>query len=143
MDYSEYLRYKKASMPTTIARQTCMDASLRTYILSKAANTTSNTQNSTFTKKACCPGIAPEAAIGYRTNTTEASKLPETERAICCSTFQDRYTAPFIEKPGCPVPYMSTTYLSPKCEPCYQGTRFDKFKPEQAFRCTSNCGPKY
>lgn len=143
MDASEYLRYKKLSCSQTIARNKCMDAGLRTDILAKTANSTYRSTNSTigFTPTCCVPTV-PETSIRFSNDENIAIK-PSERCSVNCSTLTDRYTTPFVVKPGCPIPYMSTTYKSPNCTPCYQATRRDDIKPINNFNCNNNCIPKY
>jgi hypothetical protein len=142
MDASEYLRYKKRSCATTIARNKCIDAGLRTDMLSKAANTTYQPPYSTIgIVQACCP-TAVETAIRYGGDYTTAIK-PTEKCGVTCTSFTDKYNAKFITQVGCPVPYMSTIYLSPCKVQEFQGTQFDNFKVINNFNGTSNCGPKY
>jgi hypothetical protein len=124
MDYSEYLRYKKQSCAQTIARNTCVDAGLRTDMLAKATNTTYRAIIST---SSCCPTVIPDTAVKFVN--TESHPIMPTERcSVTCSSFTDKYSAPFITIPGCPIPYTSTSYISKKCTPCYQGTQLDNWK---------------
>jgi hypothetical protein len=142
MDASEYLRYKKRSCGTTIARNKCIDAGLRTDMLAKAANQTFISPNSNLAMpRTCCP-TAVETAIRYDGDYGTAIK-PTEKCGVTCSSFTDKYSAKFITQVGCPIPYMSTIYKSPCKVQEYQGTQFDNFKVINNFNCTSNCGPKY
>jgi hypothetical protein len=139
MNASEYLNYKKRQCVKTIARNQCMDAGLRTDMLAKAANThfVSKNQLSTLTLAMC-----ETANKGYGGDYNTPIKSTET-CGVTCAYLKDRYTAPFITTAGCPIPYVSTSYLSPcKVQP-FQGTQFDNFKVIANYNCTSNCGPKY
>ena len=142
MDASEYLRYKKRSCGTTIARNKCIDAGLRTDMLAKAANTIYHTPHSTIgIAQSCCPN-APETAIRYGGDFTTAIK-PTDQCGVTCTSFTDKYSAPFITQVGCSVPCVSTIYLSPCKVKEYQGTQSDTSKVINNYNCTSNCGPKY
>jgi hypothetical protein len=135
MNASEYLNYKKKQCPKTIARNQCIDAGLRTTILAKAANKhfVSKNQLSTLTLAMC-----QTSTKGFSGDYT-TPVMPTLRCGPTCETLGDRYTAPFITTPGCPIPYTSSFYLSPCKVELFQGTQFDNFKVIDNYACTSNC----
>lgn len=130
MNASEYLNYKKKQCPKTIARNQCMDAGLRTEMLAKASNTHYVSKNQLSTLKVV---MCQTATVGFGGSDTQPVR-PTTICGPTCETSKDRYSSPFITVPGCPVPYMSTMYLSPCKVTPYQGTQSDNFKVQ-------NCCP--
>jgi hypothetical protein len=132
MDYSAYLKLKKQSCSMTIARNRCIDSSLRTDMLAKAANRTYVPPFSTIVSN-------KESHVSFHTNTTIPVKPSET-CGVTCSNIMDRYTTPFISISGCPITYTSTIYKSSNCKACYQATQFDNFKPINNFSNCANCG---
>jgi len=113
MDASTYLRRKREAMPQIIARNSSMDAGMRTEMLGRAVNSTfisKNSVNGVVTD--CC-----QALPSYGSANTQPIKAPETCANICGS-MNERYTAPYIEVQGFPIQYMSTSYiLQPKVMP--------------------------
>jgi hypothetical protein len=113
MDASEYLRYKKAAQGAYISRQQPpMDAGMRTLIVRKAAERT-------FVPAASGAGAAPHvpacctARVAYGGGAvTPIKPASGCEAAAMCDQLNDRYTAPGISLPCCPIPYTSTSYLS-------------------------------
>jgi hypothetical protein len=128
MNASEYLNYKKKQCSKTIARNQCIDAGLRTNMLAKATNTYFLSKSSLITIKNT--GFAGD----------DVTPVAATLRCgPTCDTMNDRYTTPFITVSGCPITYLSTTYVSPcKVEP-YQSTRLDTLRIINSYDCTSDC----
>jgi hypothetical protein len=104
MDYSEYLRQKKLSQKTFIARQVPMDAGLRTYIKQKAAQSyyvSPNSNPAVIHNSNCCPTTVSLDSF----EVTPVKPASGCESAGACAQLSDPYTTPYIELPCCPMDY--------------------------------------
>ncbi len=128
MDASQYLRRLAEKCPKTISRNTCVDASLYTQMKGLAATTTyippASVEN-------VANGVVPLPCelgrdVGFGAGNS-GSVEPVKPPASCpsqgvCDFFNNRYTTPTIQLPGCSYPTVSTSYVSVACIPCVQGT---------------------
>lgn len=132
MDASRYLRLKTASCPQTIARNQCVSAGQRTAMLAVAATTTyvspNNTKDTLHAQP--CAIIKGDDGSQYARTTSKVAYnsdyvTPVMPSQRCpstgvCNDIANRYSAPFITLPGCPMPSTTATYLSPCATECYQ-----------------------
>jgi hypothetical protein len=104
MDYSQYLKQKKAAQKTYIARQQPMDAGLHTYIKVQAATSyyvSPNSNPPVIHNATCCP---THESMG--STEVEPVKPPSgCASAGACAQLTDVYTTPYIELPCCPINY--------------------------------------
>jgi hypothetical protein len=124
MDASQYLRRLKESCTQTISRPKSIDAGLRTQIVRNAAirtyvpPTMSKSQTGIIPTNECC--LKPQP--GYDGAVTPI--MPPVAGCIseiACNDLENRYADPIV-LPGCPIPYMSSTYIQANSY-VYQGTR--------------------
>jgi hypothetical protein len=104
MDYSEYLRQKKMSQKTYIARQQFMDAGLHTYIKQKAADkyyVPPNSNVAVIHSDGCCP---THVSMGS-SEVTAVKPASGCESAAMCAQLSNVYTTPYIVLPCCPINY--------------------------------------
>jgi hypothetical protein len=104
MDYSEYLRQKKMSQKTYIARQQFMDAGLHTYIKQKAADSyyvSPNSNPAVLHQYSCCTTSVSLSS----TDVTPVKPASGCESAGACAQLTDVYTTPYIVLPCCPINY--------------------------------------
>lgn len=104
MDYSEYLRQKKLSQKTFIARQQFMDAGLHTYIKQKAADSyyvSPNSNPPVIHNSNCCP---THESLGG-TDVLPIKPASGCASAGACAQLTDVYTTPYMILPCCPMDY--------------------------------------
>jgi hypothetical protein len=104
MDYSEYLRQKKLSQKTYIARQQFMDAGLHTYIKQKAADSyyvSPNSNPPVIHNDNCCP---THESLGS-TEVTPVKPASGCESSAACAQLSNVYTTPYITLPCCAIDY--------------------------------------
>lgn len=131
MDASQYLRRLKESCTQTLGRPKAIDAGLRTQIVRNAA-TQALPQTKPAPVNACC--LKPQANIGYDGAVTPIS--PPAGACIsqaACNDLENRYAEPIILA-GCPIPYMSSTYVQADSYK-YQGTREQTAEAERLRNC--------
>lgn len=119
MDYSAYLRQKKAAQLTFISRQKPMDAGLRTYIKQKAADSyyvSPNSNPAILHSTECCP---------TRTVLDSFEVTPVKPASGCsatgaCAQLTDPYTTPYMVLPCCPIDYgLSNVNIGSAVGDCY------------------------
>ena len=136
MDASQYLRRLSERCPKTVSRNTCVDASLYTQMKGLAATTTYISPASMETSATpviplpCQQGRDVGFGLG-NSGSVEPVKPPAgcPSKGVC-EFFNNRYTTPTIELPGCSYPTYSTTYVS-ACVPCVQGTTTEQTRAVQ------------
>lgn len=104
MDYSEYLRQKKLSQKTYIARSVPMDAGLRTYIKQKAAQSyyvSPNSNPAVIHTSNCCP---THESLGS-TEVLPVKPASGCESSAMCAQLSNPYTVPYMVLPCCPMDY--------------------------------------
>jgi hypothetical protein len=111
MDASTYLRRKVEAMPKVIHRDLFQDAGFRTEMLGHSAAVFKPVVPPTPILPCCTSSVASGGSF------VEAVK-PTT----CCVSRDYMYTTPYVTEGCCPIPYMSTSYLSPCTVPCFQAT---------------------
>jgi hypothetical protein len=123
MDASQYLRRLKESCTQTLGRPKAIDAGLRTQIVRNAAISTyvpptkSKAQTGLQPTNECC--LKPQ--VGYDGAVTPILPPAGCISQAACNDLENRYAEP-ITLAGCPIPYMSSTYVQADSY-CYQGTR--------------------
>ena len=119
MDASRYLRLKTASCPQTIARNQCISAGQRTSMLATIATTTYVSPNNNTDTIHVMPCETGKVSYGgsYVTPVMPSHGCPSLG---ACNDIANRYSAPFITLPGCPMPSTTTNYLSPCTVENYQ-----------------------
>jgi hypothetical protein len=142
MDASQYLRRLKESCTQTISHAKCMDAGLRTTIVRNAALSTytsptkSKTQRELTPTNTCC--LKPQP--GYDGAVTPI-QLPDGCVSIAaCNDMENRYANPIV-LPGCPIPYMSSSYVSAD-KYVYQGTREQTAEAVRLRGCADATAPR-
>lgn len=141
MDASQYLRRLKESCTQTLGRPKAIDASLRTQIVRNAATSTyvpptqSKVQTGLTPTNECC--LKPQPGF-------DGAVTPILPPAGCisqaaCNDMENRYAEP-ITIPGCPIPYMSSTYVQANSYK-YQGTREQTAEAERLRNCKDSTRP--
>ena len=139
MDAGELTRYRVRSMSTFISRSRCTESGLRTWALQQATNTVYKTPNSALSTIAdpCMPcnsitssnnsapltEILTNTRMGFGGDYTTAIPPFSGDPATAIKESEyNFYRLPYV-LPGCPIPYMSSNYLSACMSlPNFQGT---------------------
>lgn len=135
MDASQYLRRLKESCTQTLGRPKAMDAGLRTQIVRNAATSTyvpptqSKVQTGLRPTNECC--LKPQP--GYDGAVTPIALPAGCISQAACNDLENRYAEP-ITLPGCPIPYMSSTYVQADSY-CYQGTPAQTSEADRLRNC--------
>lgn len=141
MDASQYLRRLKESCTQTLGRSKCIDAGLRTTIVRNAAMSTyipptqSKAQTGLTPTNECC--LKPQPGF-------DGAVMPIQPPAGCisaaaCNDIANRYADPIV-LPGCPIPYMSSSYVRAD-KYSYQGTREQTAEAVRLLSCTDCTAP--
>jgi hypothetical protein len=104
MDYSEYLRQKKAAQKTFISRQKFMDAGLHTYIKVQAADSyyvSPNSNPPVIHNATCCP---THTSLGS-TEVEPIKPVSGCASSGACAQLSNVYTTPYITLPCCSMDY--------------------------------------
>ena len=104
MDYSQYLRQKKAAQKTYIARQQTMDAGLYTYIKGKAADSyyvNPGSNPAVLHQTSCCTTHVSLAS----TEVEPVKPASGCLSAAMCDQLSNVYTTPYMVLPCCPMDY--------------------------------------
>ena len=135
MDASQYLRRLKESCTQTLGRPKAIDAGLRTQIVRNAATSTyipptqSKVQTGLRPINECC--LKPQP--GHDGAVTPVALPAGCISQAACNDIENRYAEP-ITLAGCPIPYMSSTYLQANSYK-YQGTRQQTAEAERLRNC--------
>jgi hypothetical protein len=141
MDASQYLRRLKESCSQKISHAKCIDAGLRTTIVRNAALSTyipptkSKTQTGLTPINQCCLKPLP----GFDGAVTPIQPPDRCVSAAACNDMENRYANPIVI-PGCPIPYMSSSYVSAD-KYVYQGTREQTAEAVRLLGCTDCTAP--
>ncbi len=128
MDSSQYLRRLAERCPKTVSRTACVDASLYTQMKGLAATTTYISPASVETNTTpviplpCQQGRPVGYGLGNSGSVEPVKPATGCASQGVCDFFNNRYTNPTVELPGCTYPTFSTTYTNVCVSHCVQGT---------------------